>query len=190
MRRALGGDEFEAFAQRLVRRQAGDQDLGDLAARDDPVTGIAGMTAIALEEHKPMLVWLVVVEPAGSHDRVRQSAGAHQPLAASLPVVRLGPAVVVALTVGHADGGHQGDAYRSAAQRGEHVADAAVVDALAPALPPPSEPWVNTIASTPSTAAVSVSGRVRSPTTTSASGGQSARLFVDRGRGLERRGPS
>jgi len=77
-----------------------------------------------------MLVCLVVVEPAGSHDRVWQAADAHETLAASLPIVRLRSAVVVALTVGHADGRHQGDAHRPAAKRGEHVANPAVVDLL------------------------------------------------------------
>lgn len=47
----------------------------------------------------------------------------------SLPVVGLRPAVVVALTVGHADGGHQRDAHRPA-QRGKHAANAPVVDPL------------------------------------------------------------
>ena len=42
-----------------------------------------------------MLVWLVVIEPARSHDRVRQPAGAHEPLAATLPVVSLRLPVVV-----------------------------------------------------------------------------------------------
>ena len=130
----LGGDEFEAFAQRPIRRQAGDQYLGDLLTRDDPVAGVAGVTSIALEEHESMLVRLVVVEPAGSHDRVRQAARAHEPLAAPLPVVRLRPAVVVTLTVGHADGGHQCDAHRPAAERGEHVSDASVVDPFRPGL--------------------------------------------------------
>jgi len=46
LRRALRGDEFEALAQCAIRRKAGDQDLGELATGDDPVAGIAGMTAI------------------------------------------------------------------------------------------------------------------------------------------------
>ena len=33
LRRALGGDEFEALAQRRIRRKAGDQNLGELATR-------------------------------------------------------------------------------------------------------------------------------------------------------------
>jgi hypothetical protein len=57
-RRALGGDEFEAFAQRPVRGQAGDQDLSELATRDDSVAGVAGVAAIPLQKHEPMLVWL------------------------------------------------------------------------------------------------------------------------------------
>ena len=72
LRLASGGDEFEAFAQRPIRCQAGDQDLGDLATRDDAVTGVADVAPIPLQEHESMLVWLVVIEPAGSHDRVRQ----------------------------------------------------------------------------------------------------------------------
>jgi hypothetical protein len=52
------------------------------------------------------------------------------PLAAALPVVGFRPAVVVTLTVGHADGGHQYDAHRPAAQGGEDVSDSPVIDAL------------------------------------------------------------
>lgn len=63
---ALGGDQFEAFAQRPIRRQAGDQDLGELATRDDAVAGIAGVAAIPLKEYESMLVWRVVVKPARS----------------------------------------------------------------------------------------------------------------------------
>ena len=54
--RTLGGDELEAFAQCSIGRQAGDQDLGDLAARDNPVAGIASVAAIALEECQSVLV--------------------------------------------------------------------------------------------------------------------------------------
>ena len=55
-RRAFGGDEFEAFAQRRLKCQAGDQDLGDLATRNDPVAGIAGLAAITLKQYESMLV--------------------------------------------------------------------------------------------------------------------------------------
>ena len=50
--------KFEAFAQRPVRGQAGDQDLSELAARDDSVAGVAGVAAIPLQKHELMLVWL------------------------------------------------------------------------------------------------------------------------------------
>src|SRR5712691_6843671 len=130
LRLTLSGDEFETFAQRSIRRQTGDQDLGELATRDDPVAGVAGMPAIALEQYESMFVWLVVVEPARSHDRVRQTAGAYEPLTAALPIVGLRLAVVVALTVGDADGGHQRDAHRPPVQRGEHASDSPVVDPL------------------------------------------------------------
>jgi hypothetical protein len=36
-----------------------------------------------------------------------KTTGAHESFAASLPVVRLGTTVVIALSVGHADGGRQ-----------------------------------------------------------------------------------
>ena len=64
VRLASGGDEFETLAQRAVRGQARDQDLGDLATLDNSVAGIAGMAAIALEEYESMFVRFVVVEPA------------------------------------------------------------------------------------------------------------------------------
>jgi hypothetical protein len=57
--------ELEGLAQRLVRVEAADQDLGDLASRDDTVAGIAGLAAVTLEEDEPVLVRTVVVEPAG-----------------------------------------------------------------------------------------------------------------------------
>lgn len=50
--------KFEAVAQRPVRGQAGDQDLSELATRDDSVAGVAGVAAIPLQKHEPMLVWL------------------------------------------------------------------------------------------------------------------------------------
>lgn len=56
LRVATGGDEFEALAPRPVGRQAGNQDLRDLAARDDPVAGITSLTAIPLKEDESMLV--------------------------------------------------------------------------------------------------------------------------------------
>ena len=57
-----------------------DQDLGDLPSRDDTVAGIPGMACITLEKDEPVLVRTVVVEPAWSHDRVRQPACPQQPL--------------------------------------------------------------------------------------------------------------
>ena len=72
---ALSGDQFEAFAYGAIRCEARDQHLGELAARNDAVTGVAGLAPIPLQEHESMLVWLVVVEPAGPHDRVRDLSG-------------------------------------------------------------------------------------------------------------------
>src|SRR5215210_3319100 len=70
------------------------------------------------------------VQRDGGPIRVRQPAAAHEPLTAALPIVGLRLAVVVALTVGDADGGHQRDAHRPAAQRGEYAPDSTVVDPL------------------------------------------------------------
>ena len=64
-----------------------------------------------------LLVGRLVVEPAGSHDRVRVAAGPDESLGATLPVVRLGGAVVGAVPVGDADRGHEGDPHRSGRRR-------------------------------------------------------------------------
>ena len=104
------------------------QYLGDLPARDHTVARVAGMTRVALQEDETVLAWRLEVEPAGPHDRVRQAAGAHEPLPAALPVVDLGGPVEGARTVGHADRRHQGDADRAATECTQHVAHAAVVD--------------------------------------------------------------
>ena len=71
-RRTGLGDKFERLARCLVGAEAVDQHLCDLAARDDPVAGIAGVPPVALQKDEPVLVRSVVVEPAGTHDRVRQ----------------------------------------------------------------------------------------------------------------------
>jgi len=70
---AGGGDEFEVFAHRLIRREAGDQDLGDLAPRDDAVAGISGLVYVALQQDEPVLVRTFIVEPAGPDDFVIKS---------------------------------------------------------------------------------------------------------------------
>jgi hypothetical protein len=76
-----------------------------------------------LQHDELLLVGIVVVEPAGTHDRVRQAAGAHEPLAAPLPVVSGG-------VLGNADRGHQRDPRLTGSEGTEHVADRAVVDLL------------------------------------------------------------
>jgi hypothetical protein len=43
---------------------------------------------IAVEGSKPVFIGLVVVEPAGPNDRVRQTARAHEPLGSPLPIVQ------------------------------------------------------------------------------------------------------
>jgi hypothetical protein len=71
--RAGDGDEFEIFAHRSIRREAGDQDLGDLAPRNDAVAEISGMAFGAPQQDKPVLVRTVIVEPAGPEDFVIKS---------------------------------------------------------------------------------------------------------------------
>jgi hypothetical protein len=78
-RQSLGRNQLEGLAQRLLRVQALDQHLGDLAPRHDAIARIARMAPVALEEDETMFVRAVVVEPAGTHDRVRKTARANQP---------------------------------------------------------------------------------------------------------------
>jgi hypothetical protein len=73
--------------------------------------------------------------------------------------------------VGDRDGGHQGDPRRPGAERVEHVPDAAVVHRLSPGPPAAGCALGEHDRVDPSTAAASVSGRVRSPTITSAAVG-------------------
>ena len=88
------------------------------------------MTTIALQKDKVLLVGAVVVKPSWADDRVRQPARPQEPLAASLPVVALVGALIVACSKGHPDRRHQSDSHPSRAERGDSVADRAVVDAL------------------------------------------------------------
>src|SRR5271165_1430641 len=125
-------DELEGLAQSLIRAEAADQNLSDLRARNDTIAGVARLACIALQEDRSVLVWLVVVEPAGSHNRVRQSAGAHQSLGTPLPVVSLGGLVVFARAVCDSDGGHQRNAHSPRAQRAQDIANTSVIDVLSP----------------------------------------------------------
>jgi hypothetical protein len=59
-----------------------------------PSPELPGLACITLQEHTPVLVRTAVVEPTGTHERVRQSPCAHQPLGAPLPVVGFSRAVV------------------------------------------------------------------------------------------------
>src|SRR5512132_2158714 len=92
------------------------------------------MPRVALQQDKSQVIGLVVIEPSGSHDRVRMTAGPDQPLRAALPVMGLGGAVVGAGAVGDADRRHQGDARRPGAKSDQDVAYSAVVDGLSPGL--------------------------------------------------------
>src|SRR5208283_76680 len=127
-------DQLEGLAQGVIGAEAADQDIGDLASRNYAIARIACLACIALQEDKPVLVRTVVIEPAGTHDRVRQSAGTNQPFRAPLPVVGLGGAVVRASAIGDSDGGHQRDARCPRTQRSKDVAHSAVIDALSPHL--------------------------------------------------------
>ena len=88
------------------------KNLGDLAACDHTIAGIARLARIALQENQLVLVWTVVIEPAGTHNRVRQAAGAHQPFSTALPIVGLCCLVVVTYAIGDSDSRHQGDPCR------------------------------------------------------------------------------
>ena len=112
-----------------------------------------------------MLVRTVVVEPAGSHDCVRESAGSHEPLGAAVqscasvarlyaPLRFVTPMLVIsAILEVRATQGHSGHYVRRRSRRSPRQP-----------LLAPSDPSVSTTASTPSTAGGSVSGRVTSPT--------------------------
>eukprot|EP00981_Chlorochromonas_danica_P005378 scaffold1091_cov164-Ochromonas_danica.AAC.1 len=137
LRRPLLRDQFEGLGLRRIRRQAGDEYLGYLRPRDHAIAGVAGMPRVALQQRQPVLVGFVVVEPAGPHDRIGSSAGAHEPLAASFPVMRLGPAVIIAHPIGHADRGHQRDPGRPVAKCVQNVANTAIIHALRAGLAEP-----------------------------------------------------
>lgn len=47
------------------------------------------MAFVALQKYEPMFIGGIKVEPAGTHDRVRQAAGANEPLGAARPVMGL-----------------------------------------------------------------------------------------------------
>ena len=111
-----------SFAGRGIRCQRRDEDLGGLGSGDDLVGGVAGPPGVALQYHQALLAGLVVVEPAGTHDRVRHAAGSHHSFPAPLPVV-------AGRVLGDPDRGHQRDPGRSV-QDAEHVADRAVVHQL------------------------------------------------------------
>jgi len=81
-----------------------------------------------LQQDEPVLVGAVVIEPAGSHNRVRQSAGAHQSLGAPLPVVSLGSLVLFAGAIGDSDGSHQRAARCARAQGAQDIANTAVIN--------------------------------------------------------------
>src|SRR5208337_5368624 len=74
-----------------------------------------------------MLVLTVVIEPSRADDRVRHSAGAHQPFRPALPVVHLGRAVVRTFAIRNSDRSHECDSHLTCPERGEDVAHAAVV---------------------------------------------------------------
>ena len=114
---AGGSDEFEGLAQRTIGPEAADENLSDLTSRNDAVTGIACVAFVALEEDEPVLIRTIVVEPAGSDDRVRQPARSHEPFGSPLPVMGLGGTVVIAGAVGDSDGGHERDARCPGTQR-------------------------------------------------------------------------
>src|SRR5271165_6644018 len=124
------GDEFEGLAQRVIRDEAADQNLRDLAARYDTIAGVPCLTCIALQQDEPVLVGAVVIEPAGAHDCVRQSAGAHQSLGAPLPIMSFSGLVVFAGAVCDSDGGHQRDAHFPRTQGAEDIANTSVIDVL------------------------------------------------------------
>jgi hypothetical protein len=76
---AVLGDELEGLPVGRRGGQAADQHLGELASGDGAVGRAAGPPAVALQEHQVQLVGVVVVEPAGSQDRVRPATGADKP---------------------------------------------------------------------------------------------------------------
>lgn len=67
-----------------VRQEAPDEHLGHLVTADPPVAGVP------LLENQAVVAGRGVVEPPGSDDRVRGSAGADQPLGPSLPAQQPG----------------------------------------------------------------------------------------------------
>jgi hypothetical protein len=85
---------FEGLSDCTITDEAVDQNLGNLAPRDDTVARVTCLALIALEEHEPMLVGTIVVEPAGTHDGEWQAAHAHEAFGAPLPVVGFGRAVI------------------------------------------------------------------------------------------------
>src|SRR5271154_99231 len=84
-----------------------------------------------------MFVGFVVVEPARTHDRVRQSARTHQSLRTSFPIVRFRRAIVGTGAIGDSDGSHERDARCSRTKRRKDVAYAAIVDRLSSRLASP-----------------------------------------------------
>src|SRR5271156_5521993 len=79
-----------------------------------------------------MFVGFVVVEPARTHDRVRQSARTNQSLRTSFPIVRFRGAIVGTGAIGDSDGSHERDTRCSRTKRRKDVAYAAIVDRLSP----------------------------------------------------------
>ena len=53
LRRAGGRDKLESLAQGVIRNETADENLCNLASRDDSIAGIAGLARIALQEDKP-----------------------------------------------------------------------------------------------------------------------------------------
>jgi hypothetical protein len=69
-------------------------------------------------------------KPAGTHDRVRQSADTYESFRAAFPVMRFRRAVALTGTVREANCGHQRDARFPGSQRVQDVTNATVIDSL------------------------------------------------------------
>lgn len=119
--RATLGDEFEGHVVGRAGGKAVDQHAGDLVTCDDTVRGASRVAGVALQRCDCQLVTVVIVEPAGTNDRVGVAAGPDEAFATSLPVVR-------AAAPGNPDGRHECDAHAAAAKGLEDVFNGSIVD--------------------------------------------------------------